>query len=210
MPWKATKRDVNLAMKQLRTMYAIGQQAMKQKGSRKKTYGKILVTKLAGKRSMSASDVLVARQFAERYTGEELEELIDMCQAAGYPLGKSHVVKLITVRNKRDRKRLQKKCIQEGWSARTLQASLNRRYGKRRPGGAKLHPPRSVDDAKTKIADLCGKLLDFHEAMKAADPESDGECGLSDLPVGLRKQLGSTMTQVRKLAAACDVTEAQS
>ena len=204
MPRKATKRDVGPAMKRLRAMYRIGQEAMKQKAPRQETYGKAVTGQLAEEHGISESDVFAARQFAERYTGKELKELIAMCQAAGYPLGKSHIAKLITARNKRERKRLQTKCIREGWTTKTLQANLKRKYGKRSPGGAKLHPPKSVDDAKTKIADLCRKLLDFHEAMKSADPESDGECGLSDLPEGLRKQLGRTMTQVRKLAAASD------
>jgi hypothetical protein len=204
---KATKRDVDLAMKQLRGMYRIGEEARKQKGPREETYGRSLATKLAEKHSMAASDVFAARQFAERYTEKDVEELIAMCQSAGFPLGKTHIAKLITARNRRERKRLQRKCIQEGWTAKTLQANLKGKYGKRSPGGAKFRPPKSVEDAKGKIADLCRKLLDFHEAMKSADPDSDEDCGLTELPEGVRKQLRRTMTQVEKLVATCDCDE---
>jgi len=194
-------------MKQLRNVYGIGREALGRQGPRVKTYGKGVTAKLAERHSISESDVFAARQFADRYSEEELDELIDTCQSAGFPLGKSHVAKLITVKDKRERKRLQRECIQESWTAKTLQANLRGMYGKRSPGGGKVRPPKSVDDAERKIAHLCKKLLDLHEAMKSADPDSDEECGVSDLPEELRKQLARTMTQVNKLAAVCDSGE---
>lgn len=84
---------------------------------------------------------------------------------------------------------------------------MTEEYGKRTSGGAKLQPPISVDEAKAKIAEQCGKMLAFHEALQLADTESDEKCGVADLPEGLRRQLRRTMTQVKKLVNACNGDE---
>ena len=205
MPRKDSQEAVKSAMEQLRKMYRIGQEAIALKESRQETYGKKLTGQLAEKHRISESDVFAARQFAERYTEDELEDLIRECQSAGFPMGKYHIAKLMTVKGKRERGRLQRKCIREGWRVKKLQTNLKGKYGKRSPGGAKFHPPKSVGDAKSQIAELCRRLLHFHEAMTSADPDSEEECGLTDLPDGLQTQLRETIPQVKKLAAECEI-----
>jgi hypothetical protein len=68
------------------------------------------------------------RRFARRYNEKDLEELFKLRRPDGMPLHWGHVMYLITVPHKKDRRELQMKAAKEGWSSPELSKVVQRRY----------------------------------------------------------------------------------
>ena len=79
-----------------------------------------------------------------------LEELIKLRRPDGMPLHWGHVVYLITLDRKKDRKRLQKQAAREGWSAPELHAAIQGRSGRR--CGSGWPPDQSSPDNRRPVA----------------------------------------------------------
>src|SRR6185436_18409035 len=92
-----------------------------------------------------------ARQFAdpvEGYTAKELKELcvlidqVQSCQDPRLPLfTKTHVIRLLSVRSRTQRKHLQQKAVRQAWSIAQLKGEIAKRYGTRREGGRRRYLP---------------------------------------------------------------------
>jgi hypothetical protein len=68
------------------------------------------------------------RRFARHYSEKDLEELLRLRRPNGTPLHWGHVMYLITVPHKKDRRELQKKAAKEGWSSPDLCKVVQQRY----------------------------------------------------------------------------------
>ena len=97
------------------------------------------------------------RQFAKLYSISEFNELGRLRRSDGMPLHWGHVVFLITVSKKKNRRRLQRQAVAEDWSAaQLLQMIRNERNPKTGSGGRKIKKPSTA----------AGQLRQMHEETK--------------------------------------------
>lgn len=115
----------------IRDFYKIGTEFLKATGGERSPPG--IAEELAENRQYSQVAIYKARQFAEMYSQEELEELCSLRKPDGLPLGIGHVYQLIQVEGRGERKRLQKDAAKNCWSSRKLKAERMQKRGYKVP-----------------------------------------------------------------------------
>lgn len=139
---------------------------------------------LGAKTPPKKNRLMEARRFAELYNRQQLAELCALGRKAGRPLKRSHVVQLIRVADRRQRKILAKQFALESWSVRRLEMEVRRLVGQRTYGGRKHEPPQSVDEALRVTERLAASWLRW---VSVLEPVSSGT---SRKPNTLRKLPG--------------------
>ncbi len=95
-----------------------------------------------------------ARHFAHVYTEKQVEALLKLRTPKGLPLGWSHVLELIAVKDKAELARLQGRAAEDDWRVHTLKAEVQRlNGGKRSEGGRKFAPPGTPEEALRRLSD---------------------------------------------------------
>ena len=121
----------------------------------------------------------------------------------GKPLSPSHVRFLLLVRDKRRRKGLQSRAINEGWSASRLYDAIRQIQVASSPAGPPFKEPESVDEAVVQIANLTGRWLRWLKVLETSEEENaEREITLDDLPATVCKQLKAASRSIRKLRDA--------
>ena len=194
---------VKRAVKKLRDFYQDGQAVIDAAGgkTRRQLDPKDVVKTFARERGMYPDYYWQARKFAETYTEEQFEELCALRCPDGKPLSPSHVRYLLLVRDKRRRKGLQTRAIQEGWSASRLYEEIRQVQVASSPAGPPFKVPESVDEAVVQIANQTGRWLRW---LSVPEPtkETERDVILDDLPGALLKELKVANRSIRKLHAA--------
>src|SRR5438105_3722029 len=121
---------VKAAVEKIREFYALGQE-IPPKLAHKQTYDQGVIKAEAQRRHINEDTIRKARQFAdsvEGYSPEELEELCSLIEGVqpgqdeGKAIfGKTHLIRLLSVRPKRRRAVLQRLAIKKGWSSAELE-----------------------------------------------------------------------------------------
>jgi hypothetical protein len=106
------------------------------------------------------------RRFARSYTEAELDELLGLRRPNGLPLHWGHVIYLITIAHKPERRRIQKQAAKEGWSAPKLYSVLQEKFadGEGR-GGRPVKVPPSTDGKLRLMLDETDRWLKRAEAV---------------------------------------------
>jgi hypothetical protein len=94
------------------------------------------------------------RRFAQAYTPEELEELLALrTRKQGTPLGWGIVLRLMTVKDKAKRRKLELQAAQESWSVRDTATYLREHVhrGKRSKGGRPLTEPKCLSELVERV-----------------------------------------------------------
>lgn len=118
----AEPSNVRQAIQELRDFFKLGREVLTadEKNPKKQTYSKEISISFAEQLGKSRDYVDKARQFASSYTEKQFEELCSLRRPDGLPLRRRHLVALLSVENKGERKRLQRKAAKEGWGYRRL------------------------------------------------------------------------------------------
>src|SRR5262245_36855923 len=102
----------------IRDHYAIGQATLKAlHRGRPKTE---VIRAMAEKHRLTPDAIRKDERFAELYSTEDLEALCSLRGRDGKPLAYTHVIQLITVKNRRVREQLQRRAAREGLTAKDL------------------------------------------------------------------------------------------
>jgi hypothetical protein len=207
-PEIAAVRQVKQAVKELQNFYQLGHKVLEADKSnpRKGTYSLGVSVEIAARIGRSRDYVDKARKFASTYTKAELDELCRLKRPDGMPLGPRHVIGLLRIKNKRDRKRFQRKAVVEGWSTRQVAAEISKLLSTGGSGGRRPKTPKTVDDALIQVQTMTNRWSRWYAGF---DPQADNgkdldksRIGLDDLPEPIRKQLKSSARQIEKLKDA--------
>ena len=117
-------RRTKKAIRELKEHYELGCEASAETrpGTGKSYYNRGAVANFAAEHRTRTSPVYLDRQFAETYSEEEFDELIELSVEHDFPIGISHASELIRVPDPEIRARLIEKAAQERWTLRQLQA----------------------------------------------------------------------------------------
>lgn len=140
-----------------------------------------------------------ARQFAAMYSDEEVDKLCNLASRDGVrPITKSHVIRLLAVRSRRERHKLAKQVVNEQWSVQRLGIEICKR-GKVSNGGRRPKRPATVEKALEQIQRMAHRWERWVEMMSDQDDASG--VGIGDLPVpvarALAKMSATTKSAVR-------------
>lgn len=199
------------AVKSIRTLYSIGKKIPAKKAS-KDTYGQGDLAAAAAKVGLTPEVARMARQFADPVSGYSAADVEDLCrdletiQRAQSDdlaiLGRTHVLRLVTVPPKK-RKQLQEKAIRNGWTLSELEGEIRTRYGTRREGGRSR---RGAKDAVGLLVQLEGMCESWRRMMQVIDVGNDNQqlnhATLDSLPLSLRRHVHSVVKAARLLQDA--------
>ena len=138
----------------------------------------------------------VARTFAQRCSGKELERLLHDAQDVGYPVSYSVLTTVFQVLTKVMRERLWRRCLAEKLSKAQVKAakrSLCGNQGKSENAGRTPVPPRTRDDAVEWLRQEANRFGRMCLAMS-------NEAVLSRLPRAQRNALDQARGSMEKLA----------
>lgn len=199
------RRRLKSALDQVRRFHAAGRASLSDHPDRI-AYGRAAS---AGVDGFLGEMLSKARAFADErtgYTDVELERLLAACRAHGFPMGVSHVIKLISVTTpdgRADRRRrlaLQTAAIRERWSRRRLEEEIRQRLGVRRPlAGRRVRPPRDAGDALYRLSQFCGHWRRLVGAIAPSAPDGPEP---PELPPDIGRAVRAVDAAVSRLDAA--------
>lgn len=125
-------RNTRKALAGLHEFYKIGQSALRksQLTGGRSAYGSYAMQEVAEGEGICDSLLYEARSFAQLYSQEEFDELIELVTTFNHGLGFSHVIELMKVSEPHVRKELQKAAAKRHWSVRNLRDEVRRVLGK--------------------------------------------------------------------------------
>ncbi len=85
------------------------------------------------------------RRFAREYTPRDLEALCDAFRPNGLPLQWGHVNYLLGIHDKQERKAMQRRAIENGWTAPQLNAEIRKKFGTKTGHGRPMIPPATPE-----------------------------------------------------------------
>jgi hypothetical protein len=192
------------AVKELRNYYQLGLEVLDadRKNPNKRTYSKHVSQDFADRLGVGRDYVDKARQFASSYTEAQLEELCSLRRPDGLPLGRRHAVALLSVKDKRQRRSLQRRAAEEGWGTRRLGEEITVLQGSGSSGGRRPRGPDSVEDAVAQVIKMCERWGRWYEGFDiTADEDS---ISLKDLPKPVREALMRATAEIKTLASKAD------
>src|SRR5262249_38136863 len=148
---QSRRMKVQAAVKRIRQFYALGRRIIRREADEPTRRGGV-IREEAERLGRSQDTVRKARQFATEDVGYTRRELKELCRTVmemqpAQPadlavVGLSCVIRLLTVRPKARRARLQRRFIKEGWTVAEVEAEIATRCGPRREGGRRRPVPR--------------------------------------------------------------------
>jgi hypothetical protein len=129
--------QVEKAIKKIEDRYAIGQTILKQCGP---TSPHGLITELAEQYGINRDHAQKLRAMASKetgYTKAELNQWFKRFREEDYALSISHFIKLISVREGKERDHITQEALTNRWSSHRLQAEILAVQGRRQIGGRK-------------------------------------------------------------------------
>jgi hypothetical protein len=148
----------------------------------------------------SANELSKARQFAQQYSDSQLKKLCTLGQTKGRPLTKSHICRLVVVRDYKERDRLAEACANGSWSVAQLEREIRKIQPKSGHGGRQPKVPKTLDkllgEAETMVSrwsNFCRVVRDFHDSDRARTARQ------KTLPAGIEHRLGEVATLLREL-----------
>ena len=196
--------EARQAVRELGDYYQLGLEVLEadRKNPNKRTYSKHVSQDFADRLGVGRDYVDKARQFASSYTEKQLEELCSLRRPDGMSLGRRHVVALLSVKDKRQRRSLQRRAAEEGWGTRRLGEEITVLQGSGSSGGRRPRGPDSVEDAVAQVIKMCERWGRWYEGFDiTADEDS---ISLKDLPKPVREALMRATAEIKTLAAKAD------
>ena len=197
-------RLVNPA-KSIRDFYKLGTAFLKATGGERSPGA---AEALANEHNCSQVTLYKARQFAEMYSREEVEELCSLRKPNDQPLGIGHIHQLIQVESLGDRKRLQTAAAKNGWSSRRLRDERKKKIGYEVATNIGRKPRRAAnpEDALLQLAVHATQWLRWDDELKASSAGDDHpiQFTLGNLPPSVRGKLKAVTNAMHELAATLE------
>ena len=209
-PQTAAVRQIRHAVQELREFYELGNEVLEadEKNPRRGTYSLGVTMEFANRIGMARDYVDKARKFASTYTETDFEELCKLRGPDGMPLGPRHVIGLLRIKNKRQRKQIQRRAVSEGWSTRRIPLEISKFLGTGSSGGRRPKSPQVIDDALMQVLTMTkrwGRWYEGFDSKKRKEKDLEkSRIEVEDLPDSVRKHLKSVTGQIQKLKKAVE------
>lgn len=143
-----------------------------------------------------------ARQFASTYTPKQFEELCRLRRADGTPLGISLVLTLLKVTDKRERLKIQRQAVKEGWSKRRLELEVAK-VASERPSSGGRRPIRASTEEEA-LLQIVQRTEQWNRWVAGLASDEEDNVTLDDLPKTVRDQLIAVSNEFKKLKATAE------
>lgn len=193
--------EVEAAIKKIKRLHDIGHRSLK-KMPENRGYGSSIAKAEADEHGMNEDTLRKARQFAELYSDDDLDELAGLCRRHECVLGTSFIILLVRVPDRKQRLRLQRKVTSEHWTASRLEQAITSRYGPRRAGGRRPAIPRDAAELLGQVESMCDAWVRWHLALTNQPHDKRKKPASALLPSKLLKQLDGAVEQLREIQGA--------
>jgi hypothetical protein len=112
------------------------------------------------------NELAKARKFSRLYSTAKLKWLCSLGRKRGRPLTKSHVCRLVVVRDSKLRDKLATRCAERTWSVIRLEYEIQRVQPKREYGGRLITRPESLDEMLAETARLTNRWIHWNGVVK--------------------------------------------
>jgi hypothetical protein len=194
------RSEVLEAVKRLQEAHRFGRRIQREQGWHAKQ-GNSTIEARAAALGLNPDNYRRLRLFADPdagYSKQELAELCKLCKDHQQPVTLMTVGRLLKIHDKRERRRLQRRAIEDGWTLNDLDVELARLYGRRRWAGRKPKVPQDVAEALMQLDSLCLKWTRWYTQI-AEGAEGDSPVALADLPDAVAKPLARATRAVRQV-----------
>lgn len=158
------RKQVQAAIESIREFYEIGSK-LPSRETHADVYGKGIIDAEAKRIGLNPDTLRKARHFADPVKGYTREELDDLCQLIDQVqsdqdeqsavFGRTHLIRLLSVKPKHRRAAIQRKAIQKKWSFAELEREIARCFGTRRAGGRRRRIPADIAGLLTQLEKMC-------------------------------------------------------
>jgi hypothetical protein len=193
--------------KALRDFHDRGQRVLEKRAEREHQDNGVhgTLASLGAKTPPKKNRLMEARRFAALYDDRQLDEVCLLGQTTGRPLTWSHVVQLIRVADRRQRKTLAKQCAESSWSVRRLEMEVRRLVSRRTYGGRSHEPPQSIDEALVVTERMAASWIRWISVLKEGqDTASKNRITIDKLPKPIREKLVTISNQINMLHEAIE------
>ncbi len=136
----------------------------------KTKYEQDIVGSLADDHGINFDIARKRKDFANTFSEKELDELLALMEQHKWPVSESSIHRLMSVRDKRSRRSLQRRAAKGRWSRLELNRRIRIKCGTRRSGGRN---PKQTDDAELFKAELQTACIKFCRLIEANQTEDD-------------------------------------
>jgi hypothetical protein len=140
------------------TRYELGE-VVRDMTEHESRYGEAAVQKLGMLLGESAQNLWHYQTCARAYTRPMLKALLERSGKAAWPLSWSHLRLLSSVKNGKERKRLEVATIEKKFTVEDLQERVGRIEGRRKGAGKKPEKPRSTTHAMGQIQKFADQII---------------------------------------------------
>ncbi len=169
-----------------------------------RNHGQNKIAAAAEKIGVNEDTLRKARVFANPevgYTRVELNELIDQLKSHTYSgkrwrFGRTHMIRLISVRDRAGRKSLQDEVIDRELTCSQLDRVIRQRYGSRKRAGRHRFLPRERAELLSEIDHECDS---WHRWWQTLTRIEEGTTRLAQLPKAVQTKLRETAAGIEKL-----------
>ena len=128
-------------VQRVREIYELGREALQHLEKNPEDWHAL--TGFAAERKIGIDTVRKAKRFAEHYTKEETNEFCELRNCFEQPLNWTHAVQLTRVKDRKLRKQLLLRTVQQGWTQTELGLAIMQTGRRRACGGRKLKRPET-------------------------------------------------------------------
>ena len=136
-----------------------------------------------------------ARVFAQSYTPNQVDQLLNDCRRLRYSLGVSHVLRMLSIRDPAKRDALQEQAVRGRWSYSRLEDEILKELGIRSPAVGRLRrAPADSHEGCLQLARFCEKWRRISEALRQptiSDKRKKSKPITALLPAPIGRQLDS-------------------
>ena len=202
---KTKNQTVIEALAKLQDFYELGQEVLEadRHNPRKQKYSPGVISGIAKRIEMAEDFVYKARNFAEKYSESEFQELCSLRRPDGLPLGCRHLIALLRIPEKRKRKSFQKRAAKEGMSVRELSRQISQWMGIGNDAGRQPKSPKTVEEAFMQAIAMSRKWNRWHQGFLGEDEPGEDRIFLADLPkevAASMKQISATIEKLQAIA----------
>ena len=194
-PAGANQKSVRAALKKIRDFHAQGKESLEEMPDRA-DYGSMLAEEENGH---SADAIRKARHFARSYSDLQIDDLLERCAKQNFPLGKTHVIQLLSLDTRRGwrgppRRMIENVMIGGHWSRRRLEQEIKKyARGPEHDRGRRIQTLQDEHDAVTRLLKHGGFWNRLIDAILASNEST------LTLPAAMRDKLVENRNATKRL-----------
>lgn len=190
-PDPATTGKAKRMVDRLRAHHALGRQANE---------SQLSTREFADKHGYNEHTMRKIRAFAREYDANGLDRLCALRRPNGLPLQWGHIPYLLTIKDRRQRLRIQERAAREGWTAPILNAAIPSKFRSAAGHGRTMHRPATAVDGLRQLKTQSEIWLRRCSVnMEAVRAEVAGKHAGSDFRA-LTAELADVLDRIEKLA----------